>query len=113
MVAEAIVTSETGAIVASGEIANKLGKKHNITGYRRANLLACAGTTFNYILPFMVPVLIGASFSTMEGLPADAPAVSPMVIGLSEFYPWVMLGLLIFAIVTGYGRTWFGDVPAP
>ncbi|MBA7571277.1 sodium:proton antiporter [Candidatus Atribacteria bacterium 1244-E10-H5-B2] len=99
----------TVAIVASGEIANKLGKKHNITGYRRANLLACAGTTFNYILPFMVPVLIGASFSTMEGLPADAPAVSPMVIGLSEFYPWVMLGLLIFAIVTGYGRTWFGD----
>lgn len=99
----------TVAIVASGDIANRLGKKYNITGYRRANLLACGGTTFNYILPYMVPVLIGASFSTMEGLPAGAPAVSPIVIGLSEFYPWVMLGLLIFAIVTGYGRTWFGD----
>jgi len=99
----------TVAIVGSGDIANKIGKKYGITGYRRANLLDCGGSTLNYILPYMVPVLIGASLSTMEGLPAGAPAVSPLAIGLSEFYPWVMLGILIFAIVTGYGRTWLGD----
>jgi Na+/H+ antiporter NhaC len=99
----------TVAIVASGEIANRLGKKYGITGYRRANLLDCSGSTFNYILPYMVPVLVGASFSTMKGLPEGAPPVSPIAISVSEFYPWVMLGLLIFAIVAGYGRTWLGD----
>lgn len=99
----------TVAIVATGDLANRLGKRYGISGYRRANLLDCSGATLNYTLPYMVPVLVGASLSTMEGLPAGAPAVSPLIVGLHEFYPWVMLAVLIFAIAAGYGRTWLGD----
>lgn len=99
----------TAAIVGTGELANKLGKKYNISGYRRANLLDCAGTTLNYLLPYMVPVVIGSMISSIAAPVEGAVTVSPVEVVASQFYPWVMLILLIFAIITGYGRTFLND----
>ncbi|MFW6381618.1 MAG: Na+/H+ antiporter NhaC family protein [Bacillota bacterium] len=102
----------TAAIVGTGEIARKLGKEYQIDGYRRANLMDCAGTTFNYLLPYMVPVVVGSMISSMHAPVEDAIQVSPLQVVTHQFYPWVMLGILIFAIVSGYGRTFISDARA-
>jgi Na+/H+ antiporter NhaC len=99
----------TAAIIGTGEIAKKLGKKYDIGGYRRANLLDCAGTTLNYLLPYMVPVVVGSMMTTMYAPVENAVKVSPVGVLTHQFYPWVMLVILIFAIVTGYGRTFISD----
>ncbi len=99
----------TVAIVATGDLARELGQKYDIHGYRRANLLDCAGATFNYILPYMVPVLMGAMLSTANRPFPGALPVSPLEISVSQFYPWAMLVVLVIAIVTGYGRTFARD----
>ncbi len=102
----------TAAILGTGELANRLGKKYDIDGYRRANLLDCAGTTFNYLLPYMVPVVVGSMLSTMYPPFEGAMVVTPVDVVTHQFYPWVMLAILIFAIITGYGRTFISDASA-
>lgn len=99
----------TAAIVGTGELANELGKKYDISGYRRANLLDCAGTTLNYLLPYMVPVVIGSSLSVTNAPVENATFVSTIEVITSQFYPWCILVILIFSIITGYGRTFCGD----
>jgi Na+/H+ antiporter NhaC len=99
----------TAAIVGAGELANGLGKKYKISGYRRANLLDCAGTTLNYLLPYMVPVVVGSMMSSIAAPFEGAEIVSPVQVVLSQFYPWIILIILIFAIITGYGRTFMAD----
>ncbi|MGM0603513.1 MAG: Na+/H+ antiporter NhaC family protein [Bacillota bacterium] len=99
----------TAAIIGSGEIAKKLGKKYKIDGYRRANILDCAGTTFNYLLPYMVPVVVGSMVASMYAPVENAVQVSPVQVVTHQFYPWVMLAVLLFSIFTGYGRTFISD----
>jgi Na+/H+ antiporter NhaC len=99
----------TAAIVGAGELANSLGKKYNILCYRRANLLDCAGTTLNYLLPYMIPVVIGSMFSVIAAPIEGAVRVSPLQIITNQFYPWAILIILIFSIITGFGRTFMSD----
>lgn len=108
-----VVTAlNTAAIVATGPIAMKLGKKYNIHGYRRANLLDCFGNTFNYLIPYNA-VLIVASMFTMSCAPiAGAEIVSPLGMIPFVFYSWVMLAFMAFSVITGYGRTFMSDAKA-
>ena len=100
-----IVTGlNTAAIIGTGEIANEMGDKYKISGYRRANLMDCAGTTFNYLIPYMVPVVVGSMMSSMYAPFEDAVMVSTVEVVTHQFYPWVMLAVLIFSVTTGYGR---------
>ncbi|MCF8008298.1 MAG: hypothetical protein K9K32_00920 [Halanaerobiales bacterium] len=94
----------TAAIIGTGEIANQMGEKYDISGYRRANLMDCAGTTLNYLIPYMVPVVVGSMMSSMYAPFEDAIKVSTIEVVTHQFYPWVMLAILIFSILTGYGR---------
>ncbi len=101
-----IVTGlNTAAIIGTGEIAKEMGEKYDINGYRIANLMDCAGTTFNYLIPYMVPVVVGSMMSSMYAPFEGAEIVSTVDVVTHQFYPWVMLGVLIFSILTGYGRT--------
>ncbi|MFW5988543.1 MAG: Na+/H+ antiporter NhaC family protein [bacterium] len=99
----------TAAIIGTGEIANKMGIKYNINGYRRANLLDCAGSTLNYLLPYMVPVVVGSMMSTMFSPVEDAVQVTTIQVVTHQYYPWVMLVILLLSIFTGYGRTFIAD----
>lgn len=101
----------SAAILGTGEIANRLGKEYNIHGYRRANLMDCAGTTLCYLLPYMVPVVVGSMISTMFAPFEGAVVVSPLQLMKYQYYPWVMLFILIFSIITGYGRSSIVDSP--
>jgi Na+/H+ antiporter NhaC len=64
----------------------------------------CAGTTFNYLIPYMVPVVVGSMMSSMYAPFEDAVMVSTVDVVTHQFYPWVMLAVLIFSVSTGYGR---------
>ena len=99
----------TAAIVGTGELANKLGKKYRINKYWRANLLDCTESTLNYLLPYMIPVVIGVMLSATTAPVEGASPVSPIEIIVGQFYPWAMLVILIVSIVTGYGRTMMAD----
>ncbi len=99
----------TAAIIGTGEIANKMGAEYNISGYRRANLLDCAGSTLNYLLPYMVPVVVGSMMSTMFSPVEDAVQVTTIQVVTHQYYPWVMLVILLLSIFTGYGRTFMAD----
>lgn len=97
----------TAAIVGTGPLAKELGDIHGLHGYRTANLLICAGGTFNYLLPYMVPVVV-SSMMTNVNIPGAVP-VSTLDIVLHQFYPWTLLAMTVFAITTGYGRAFFPD----
>jgi len=93
----------TAAIVGTGPLAKELGDAHGIHGYRTANLLICAGGTFNYLLPYMVPVVVAAMMTSVD-IPGAVP-ISTIDIVLHQFYPWTLLAMTVFAVITGYGRT--------
>lgn len=97
----------TAAIVGTGPLAKRLGDKYQLHGYRTANLLICAGGTLNYLLPYMVPVVV-ASMMTAINVPGAVP-VSTLDIVSHQFYPIALLVMTILAVVTGFGRTIFSD----
>lgn len=99
----------TAAILGTGPIAKELGEKYNIDGYRRANLLDCSGTTLNYLLPYMVPVLIASMITSLYPPVEGAALVTPIEICTHQFYPIIMAIMLVFSIISGYGRTFISN----
>lgn len=87
------------AILAVGELVNDLGEKYDLCGYRRANLMDCSGVTFGFLVPWTVHAIVPAMITSKTPI-----AVSPAVIPFHNFYSLTMLVMLIFAIITGYGR---------
>ena len=49
--------------------------------------------------------MISSTYAPVE----NATVVTVMEAVGAQFYPWAMLVLIIFAIVTGYGRTFLPD----
>ena len=95
------------AMLSVGEIIKNLGEKFNVDGYRRANLMDCAGVTFCFIVPWTVHAIIPSMLATNNSPEGLGLQVSPLSVPMHNFYSWTMLVMLIFAIITGYGRTWF------
>lgn len=94
------------AIISVGDIVMNLGKKHGVDGYRRANLLDCAGVIFCFLAPWTVHAIVPSMLATANAPKELALHITPVTVPLHNFYSWVMLAMLIFAIITGYGRTW-------
>ena len=97
------------AIMGTSPIAYQLGEKHKISGYRRSNIMICSGATFNYLAPYMVPVVSGCMISSTYAPVEGASVVTVMEAVGAQFYPWAILALIVFSIVTGYGRTFLPD----
>ena len=97
----------TAAIVGTGPLAKRLGNEYNIHGYRTANLLICSGGTLNYLMPYMVPVVCAAMMTAID-VPGAVP-VSTIDIVTHQYYPLLLLIMTIFAVVSGYGRTFVKD----
>ena len=56
-----------------------------------------------FILPYMIPTILAAS-TTAGGEAFGMPRLGPIEIGLVNFHSWALLGVLAFAVVTGFGR---------
>lgn len=100
------------AILAIGDVVKALGFKFRIDRYRRANLMDCAGIAFCFIVPWTVHAIVPAMLATASDPLKGGSPVTPIDVPMHNFYSWVMLGMVAFAIISGYGRTFFADSEA-
>jgi Na+/H+ antiporter NhaC len=91
------------AILTVGEFARETGEKVGLHRYRRANLLSLVVCTFPFILPYFIPVILMAN-TTYSGKDYGIPPVSPLQTGLHNFISWALMAMVLFAVISGYGR---------
>lgn len=95
--------------------AKPIGEKYGIHPYRRANLLDATACTLVYSLPWTPALLLTASLakSANEEFGNVVPALTPTQMAPWIFYCYVLLAVMIFAIVTGWGREYIGPNGEP
>ena len=91
------------AILTVGDYARETGEKIGLHRYRRANLLSLVVCTFPFLLPYFIPVILMAN-TTSSGMAYGIPPVSPLQTGLHNFVSWAILVMVLFAIISGFGR---------
>jgi Na+/H+ antiporter NhaC len=91
------------AILTVSEFTRITGEKMNIHPYRRANLLSLTVSTYPFILPYFIPVILTAN-TTLSGGDYGLPPVSPFQVGLHNFYSFLVLAAVAIMIIFGYGR---------
>jgi Na+/H+ antiporter NhaC len=91
------------AMLTVGEFTRETGERFAISAYRRANLLDVTVCSFPFLLPYFIPVILAASTSA-SGVELGMPRISPFLTGITNFYSWALLLILLVAIATGYGR---------
>lgn len=91
------------AILTVGDFARKTGEKTGLHRYRRANLLSLVVCTFPFLLPYFIPVILMAN-TTTSGIAYGIHPVSPLQAGLHNFMSWALLAMVLFAVISGYGR---------
>lgn len=109
----AAITINTAAEIAIAPYIANIGKKFNINGYRRANILDANTSALGYIFPWSGGVLVG--YTQMSNLVGTYEWFTPeMVVSPVAAWPWVFHGWLLvfvflFAAITGFGREYTSD----
>ncbi|MDW7760652.1 MAG: Na+/H+ antiporter NhaC family protein [Acidobacteriota bacterium] len=91
------------AVLTVGPFARRIGESMGISPTRRANLLSLSVSTYPFLLPYFIPVILTAN-ATRSGAPFGIEAVSPLQTGLFNIYSWALLAVLAAALFLGYGR---------
>ena len=99
------------AMLTVGEFARQTGERFHIHRYRRANLLDLTVSTFPFLLPYFIPVLLTAGI-TASGAAYGVPPVAPLAVGMRNFHSWAVLAVVIVAVWTGFGRRVAADEAA-
>ncbi|MDA3958936.1 Na+/H+ antiporter NhaC family protein [Oceanispirochaeta sp.] len=85
----------SAAILTFGPVVNELGMKKGLHPYRRANLLDGFVNTIPVVIPFLsVFVFITVALSGLD----------PLSVSKSMLYPLVLFVVLLFSVITGWGR---------
>jgi len=109
----AMVTINTAAEIAIAPYIRTLGRRFNINGYRRANILDANTSALGYIFPWGGGVLAG--YSAMQTLPDEYGwftvnmVVNPAAVFPYVFHGWFLVAVFIVAAVTGFGREYVSD----
>ena len=109
----AAITINTAAQIAIAPYIATIGKRFNLNGYRRANILDANTSALGYIFPWTGGVLVG--YTQMRGLVGTYDWFTPaMVVAPIQAWPWVFHGWLLvavflFAAWTGFGREYTTD----
>jgi len=98
-----LITHSAVAILTVGGFTRETGEAFGIHRYRRANILDITSCTYPFLLPFYIPTIVAAS-TTAGATAFNMPRIAPLATGLFNFHSWALLAVLIFAIVTGFGR---------
>jgi Na+/H+ antiporter NhaC len=90
--------------------AKPIGDKYKIHKYRIANILDGLANTLCFVLPwspalFLVVSLTAEANSVYGNI---VPVLSTGQLGFWIIYCWALLAVMIFAIITGWGRTYIG-----
>lgn len=99
------VSVNTVAMVTAGPVANDLRRRHGISRYRSANLLDTISCSFPYLLPYAATIVAATAIQQDLARSYDFLRVTPWLEEVGYiFYPIVLFFVVVFAIVTGYGR---------
>lgn len=109
----AMITINTAAEIAIAPYIARIGKRFNINGYRRANILDANTSAMGYIFPWAGGVLVG--YAQLRQLPGtfewftEAMVVAPIEVWPYVFHGWLLFGVFLAAAVTGYGLEYTTD----
>ncbi|MFW5927096.1 MAG: Na+/H+ antiporter NhaC family protein [Wenzhouxiangella sp.] len=109
----AAITINTAAQIAVAPYISTIGKRFNINGYRRANILDANTSALGYIFPWAGGVLVG--YAQMTTLVDSYEWFTPeLVVAPIQAWPWVFHGWLLVAVFlfsawTGFGREYTID----
>ena len=98
-----LTTHSVVAILTVGDFAREAGARFGLSAYRRANLLDITVCTYPFLLPYFLPTILAAN-ATASGVAFGMPRVSPLTAGMWNAYSWALAAMVVFAIVSGYGR---------
>ena len=101
-----LTTHSVVAILAVGAFTRRLGERFGLDPYRRSNLLDVTVCTYPFLLPYCIPTILIASLTAGSTVSPSGEAVrlSPLAAGLYNFHSWALLLVIVFALMTGYGR---------
>lgn len=97
-----LTTHSVVALLAVGELGNKLGSAAGVPATRRANLMDLTVCTYPFLLPFFIPTILASSL-TVGGGPG-VPSVPALAAGFANIHSWALLAMTLFAVTSGYGR---------
>ncbi|HSH27571.1 MAG TPA: Na+/H+ antiporter NhaC family protein, partial [Wenzhouxiangella sp.] len=109
----AAITINTAAEIAVAPYIATIGKRFNINGFRRANILDANTSALGYIFPWAGGVLVG--YTQMVALVERYDWFSAdMVVAPIQAWPWVFHGWLLVIVFlvsawTGFGREYTTD----
>ncbi|QKK03540.1 MAG: Na+/H+ antiporter NhaC family protein [Pseudomonadota bacterium] len=109
----AAITINTAAQIAVAPYIATIGKRFNLNGYRRANILDANTSALGYIFPWAGGVLVG--YTQMVALVDQYDwFTSDMVVAPVQAWPWVFHGWLLVIVFlvsawTGFGREYTTD----
>ncbi|QKY19337.1 Na+/H+ antiporter NhaC family protein [Halolamina sp. CBA1230] len=109
----AMVTINTAAEIAIAPYIRTLGRRFNINGYRRANILDANTSALGYIFPWGGGVLAG--YTAMQGLPDEYEwftaemLVNPAAVFPYVFHGWFLVAVFLAAALTGFGLEYVSD----
>ena len=109
----AMVTINTAAEIAIAPYIRTLGRRFNINGYRRANILDANTSALGYIFPWGGGVLAG--YTAMQGLPDEYEwftaemLVNPAAVFPYVFHGWFLVAVFLTAALTGFGLEYVSD----
>ncbi len=99
-----LTTHSVVGILTVGDFTRRTGERFGIGAYRRSNLLDVTACTYPFLLPYCIPTILAAS-TTVSGAAFGMPRISPFAAGMANLHSWALLGTILIAVLTGYGRT--------
>jgi len=106
-----ILLGSTGRIaVIAGPINDELGSGQKLHPYRRANICDACTSSFSYMMPwhlwaFVIIATIEPLVKIYPFIKVPAPTSFPFV----TFYPAAIFLVILFSIITGFGRIFEGE----
>ncbi len=98
-----LTTHSTVALLAVGGFTRDAGRRAGIPATRRANVLDITVCTYPFLLPYCIPTILAASLTAQAV--GTMPRLSALQVGLANFHSWALLVVVLFAILTGWGRS--------
>ncbi|MEO6200477.1 MAG: Na+/H+ antiporter NhaC family protein [Cryobacterium sp.] len=95
------------SMIMFGPVADRIGAAAGLHPYRRANIMDCFTLGLGSVVPVVSSFLLIASLLTQGH--DSAPALDAPSIFLAAFYPVVLTIVILFAILTGWGRRFEGE----
>jgi Na+/H+ antiporter NhaC len=96
----------SASMLAFGPVADQIGARVNLHPYRRSNVMDCFTLGIGGVIPFMSAyLLIGTLLSTGYD---NLEPISIQTMFVSTLYPLALTAVMVFAVVTGWGRRFEG-----